>query len=206
LLAVDQPLTSQPLTTVLEQGFRFIRTQPQEQVIEGTEVAVLGEHSAARILVLHDATDREQVAALRTQNEEQRRLLELIATLEIPAVVLADNVLLAPIVGHLDSRRAKMLTARLLDEVHQRRARLVILDITGVQEVDTMVAKALLDTAQALRLLGCQVMLSGVSASTAMTLVHQGVLLEGVRTVRSPQEALSLESGMIGANGASAMR
>jgi rsbT co-antagonist protein RsbR len=221
LLAVDQPLTSQPLATVLEQAglnmqqhtqqatgerFRFIRTQPQEQVIEGTEVAVLGEHSATRILVLHDATDREQVAALRTQNEEQHRLLELIATLEIPAVALADNVLLAPIVGHLDSRRAKMFTARLLDEVHRRRARLVILDITGVQEVDTMVAKALLDTAQALRLLGCQVTLSGVSASTATTLVHQGVLLEGIRTVRSPQEALSSEGGMIGANGASAMR
>jgi rsbT co-antagonist protein RsbR len=221
LLAVDQPLTSQPLATVLEQAglqmeqhtqegtgerFRFIRTHPQEQLVEGTEVAVLGDRSAARILVLHDATDREQVAALRTQNEEQRRLLDLIATLEIPAVALADNVLLAPIVGHLDSRRAKMLTARLLEEVHQRRARLVILDITGVQGVDTMVAKALLDTAQALRLLGCQVTLSGVSASTAMTLVHQEVLLEGVRTVRSPQEALSSERGMAGANGASATR
>jgi anti-anti-sigma regulatory factor/PAS domain-containing protein len=221
LLAVDQPLTSQPLAAVLEQAglhmeqpaqettrqrFRFIRTQLPEQVIEGTEVAVVGDHSAARILVLHDATDREQVAALRTQNEEQSRLLELIATLEIPAVALADNVLLVPIVGHLDSRRAKTLTARLLEQVYQRRARLVVLDITGVQEVDTMVAKALLQTVQALRLLGCQVTLSGVSASTAMTLVHQGVALEGVRTVRSPQEALSLEYPVSGANGGSAIK
>jgi rsbT co-antagonist protein RsbR len=206
LLAVDQPLTSRPLAAVLEQAglvlerhtqeaagerYRFVRAHPQGQVIEGTEVAVLGDRSAARILVLHDATDQELIAALRTKNEELRRLLELIATLEVPAVALADNVLLAPIVGHLDSRRAKMLTASLLDEVHQRRARLVILDVTGLQEVDTMVAKALLGTVQALRLLGCQVVLSGVSASTAMTLVHQEITLEGVRTVRSPQEALS---------------
>jgi rsbT co-antagonist protein RsbR len=206
LLAAEQPLTSRPLAAVLEQAglalerhtqeaagerYRFVRAHPQEQVIEGTEVAVLGDRSAARILVLHDATDREQVIALRTQNEEQRRLLELIATLEVPAVALADNVLLAPIVGHLDSQRAEMLTLKLLDEVYQRRARLVILDITGVQEVDTTVAKALLGTVQALRLLGCKVVLSGVSASTAMTLVHQEITLEGVRTVRSPQEALS---------------
>jgi anti-anti-sigma regulatory factor/PAS domain-containing protein len=218
LLAVDRPVTSQPLATILEQAglqleqhtqhatgesFRFIRTHQQEQVIEGTEVAVLGDRSAERILVLHDATDREQIAALRTQNEEQRRLLELIATLEIPAVALADNVLLAPIVGHLDSRRAKALTAKLLGEAHDRRTRLVILDITGVQEIDTMGAKALLDMTQALRLLGCQVTLSGVSASTALTLIHQGLVLEGVRTVRSPQEALSSERDMTGAKGVS---
>jgi rsbT co-antagonist protein RsbR len=205
LLAVDQPLVSQPLASVLEQAglqveqhaqeaagdhYRFTRAHPQEQVIEGAEVAVLGDHSAARILVLHDATDQELVAALRTKNEEQRRLLELVATLEIPAVPLADNVLLAPIVGHLDSRRAEMLTARLLDEVHQRRTDMVILDITGVQEVDRTVAQGLLTTVQTLRLLGCKVTLSGVSASTAMTLVDQGIGLEGVRTARSPQEAL----------------
>jgi anti-anti-sigma regulatory factor/PAS domain-containing protein len=221
LLALDQPLIAQPITTIFGQvglqmeqhaqgatgeRFRFIRSHPREQVIEGTEVAVLGDHSAARILVLHDATDREEIAALRTQNEEQRRLLELIATLEIPAVALADNVLLAPIVGHLDSQRAKTLTAKLLEEVHQRRTQLAILDITGVQEVDTVVAKALLDTAQALRLLGCQVTLSGVSASTAMTLIHQGVVFEGVRAVRNPQEALSSAFGMTGANEASVKR
>jgi anti-anti-sigma regulatory factor/PAS domain-containing protein len=221
LLTVTHPLISQPLATILEQAglqmeqhtrdatgerFRFIRSHPHEQVIEGTEVTVLGDRSAGRILVLHDATDREQVAALRTQNEEQRRLLELIAALEIPAVALADNVLLAPIVGHIDSHRAKSLTAKLLEEVHQRRTQLAILDITGVQEVDTVVAKALLDTAQALRLLGCQVILSGVSASTAMTLAHQGVVLEGVRTVRSPQEALGFAFAMNGANHGSAVK
>ena len=221
LLAVDQQLTSQPLATILEQAglqmeqhvqeatgerFRFTRSHPTEQVIEGAEVAVLGDHSAARILVLHDATDREQIAALRTQNEEQRRLLELIATLEIPAVAIADKVLLAPIVGHLDSQRAKTLTTKLLEEVHKRRIELAILDITGVQEVDTVVAKALLDTARALRLLGCQVTLSGVSASTAMTLIHQGVVFEGVRTVRNPQEALSSAVGMTGAKEPSTMR
>lgn len=206
LLGASESLLSQPIATALEQAglkmeqhvkeptgdrYRFTRADSQEQVIEGTEVAALGDRSAARILVLHDATDQALLAALRAKNEEQRRLLELVATLETPAVALAEHVLLAPIVGHLDSRRARLLTEKLLDEVYRRRAHQVILDVTGVQDVDSMVAKALLDTAQALRLLGCQVTLSGVSASTAITLVHQEIALEGLRTVRSPQEALS---------------
>ena len=57
--------------------------------------------------------------------------------------------------------------------------------------IDTAVAKALLNTAQALRLLGCEVTLSGISATIAMTLVQIGVGMEGITTVRSPQEALS---------------
>ncbi|MDW8215914.1 MAG: STAS domain-containing protein, partial [Roseiflexaceae bacterium] len=65
-----------------------------------------------------------------------------------------------------------------------------ILDITGVATVDTSVAQALMMTIQALRLLGCRVVVSGISATVAMTLTHLGIDMSNVETVRSPEEAL----------------
>jgi rsbT co-antagonist protein RsbR len=129
------------------------------------------------------------------QLDEQGKLLELVTTLETPVVPLATGMLLAPVVGHLDARRAEFLTNRLLQEANTQRARLVVLDIAGVTMVDTAVARALIQTVQALRLLGCDVVLSGISASVAMALIHLGVDLEKIHTVRSPQEALAYYLG-----------
>ncbi len=129
-------------------------------------------------------------AAQQAQLDEQRRLLDLVATLEVPAVTIADGVLFAPIVGHLDSRRSALLTARLLEAAHDQRAHHVIIDISGVSTVDTVVAQALINAAQALKLLGCRVTLSGISSDVALTLTQQNVQLSDIITVRSPQEAL----------------
>lgn len=128
---------------------------------------------------------------LEQRNVQQQQLIDLVSSLETPVVSLASGVLFAPIVGHMDSRRAQDLTRRLLAAVNDRRARLVILDIAGVAAVDTAVAKALIDATHALRLLGCKVIVSGISAAVATTLIHLGVALDGVLTARSPQEALS---------------
>jgi anti-anti-sigma regulatory factor len=124
------------------------------------------------------------------QNIEQQRLLDLVTTLEVPAIQLAEGLLFTPIVGTLDSRRAQALTSRLLREVHTHRARQVIIDISGVVEVDTQVAHALLHTAQALRLLGCSVTLTGISATVATTITQLGISLDGLNTAHSPQEVL----------------
>lgn len=150
-----------------------------------------------------ERTRAEQQAADLTQANErmaaqldqQRELLDLVATLEMPAVSLADGVVFVPIVGHIDNRRAQALMSRLLQETSAQRARMVIIDIAGISVIDTAVARALLDTAQALRLLGCEIMISGISASVAITLTQLGVSLEGVGTVRSPQEALRALKG-----------
>lgn len=141
----------------------------------------------------HELAEANQRANI--QLDEQQKLLDLVATLEVPTVQLADGVLFAPVVGHLDTRRTQELTARLLDAAHTQRARLIVLDIAGVSIVDTTVARALLSAAQALRLLGCQVAISGVSANVAITLTHLGISLEGITTVRSPQEALAQRLG-----------
>jgi methyl-accepting chemotaxis protein len=127
---------------------------------------------------------------LEQQNREQQRLLELVATLETPAITLLEGVLFAPLVGTLDSNRAQRLTTSLLQEVHNRRIRQVILDITGVVTVDTQVAQALLQLVQALRLLGCKVALTGISSEIATTITELGIELKGVATYHSPQEVL----------------
>jgi anti-anti-sigma regulatory factor len=133
----------------------------------------------------------QKAEELAVQNDEQRRLLDLVATLETPAVSLADGVLLTAVVGHLDSRRADALTRRLLNEVNTQRARMVILDIAGVPTVDTAVAQALLRSIQAVRLLGCEVTITGISASVAATITQLGINMAGVRTARTPQEVIS---------------
>lgn len=133
----------------------------------------------------------QQASELRQQNEQQQQLIDLVATLETPVVALAEGVLLAPIVGHLDSRRAQLLTTRILQAVSEQRTRLVILDIAGVTTVDTQVAHALLQATQAVRLLGCAVTITGISASVATTITHLGIALDGMTTARTPQDALA---------------
>lgn len=128
---------------------------------------------------------------LEQQLAQQGQLLELVATLETPVSPLASGLLFAPVVGHLDTRRTQELTARLLAEVSAQRGRVLILDIAGVSTIDTAVARGLLEASQALRLLGCDVILSGISADVAITLTQLDVGMEGVETVRNPQEALA---------------
>lgn len=134
----------------------------------------------------------ESNTRLDAQIAEQRQLLDLIAVLETPALTLAEGVLVVPLMGHIDTRRSQKLTGRLLQTVAEQRARLVVLDIAGVAVLDSGVAKVLTQTIQAVRLLGCEVVLSGISASVAMTMTQMNITLNGVTTVRNPQDALRL--------------
>jgi rsbT co-antagonist protein RsbR len=133
-----------------------------------------------------------QASDLAEQNARQQLLLDLVTTLETPAVTLADGVLLAPLVGRLDSRRAEALTARLLKEASAQHTRLIVLDIAGVTTVDAEVVPALLSSVRALRLVGCAVTITGISADVAMAFTHLGTSLGDVTTARSPREALEL--------------
>lgn len=127
---------------------------------------------------------------LEDQLNQQQRLLDLVTTLETPVIALAHGMLFAPIVGHVDTRRAQSLTNRLLHAAHEQRARLVVLDVTGVAMIDTAVARALTQMVQSLRLLGCDVAISGISAPIAATMVQMDLTFQDVTIVRSPQEAL----------------
>lgn len=144
----------------------------------------------------HEATRkaealREKSAELQQRTEEQQRLLDLVTTLETPAITLADGILMTSIVGYLDSRRAEAITERLLYAAKDQQSDIVIIDLAGVATVDTQVARALLNTAQALHLLGCHVAVTGISSAIASTMTNLDMHLLYVETARSPQEILA---------------
>ncbi len=138
------------------------------------------------------ALAQRRAEELEQRTAEQERLLQVISDLETPSITIADGVLLAPVVGHLDARRAQALNRRLLETATRQRVRLVILDIAGVSYVDESVARSLIQAAQSLQLVGCQVAISGVSPAVATTLASLDITLPDVLTCRSPQEALLL--------------
>jgi anti-anti-sigma factor len=87
-----------------------------------------------------------------------------------------------PLIGTIDSTRAQQIMETLLASLAAYGTQVVILDITGVSIIDTMVANALIEAAHAARLLGAQVMLTGIRPEVAQTLVGLGVDLRGIRT------------------------
>ncbi|MGQ9827074.1 MAG: STAS domain-containing protein [Roseiflexus sp.] len=135
-------------------------------------------------------TLQEQTQALQAQNQRQQQLLDLVMQLETPTIMLAEGVLLAPVVGPIDDQRAQSFIGRLLEAASVQRARLVIIDIAGASNVDSRAAALLGQSVQALRLIGCRVAISGISAELAHTLVTAGVSLDGAPTVRTPREAI----------------
>jgi rsbT co-antagonist protein RsbR len=107
---------------------------------------------------------------------------EAIRELSTPVLELRDRLLILPIIGVLDSRRAKQLTDSLLRAIRANRARVVVMDITGVGAVDSKVANHLLQAVAAARLMGTRVIVTGLSAEVAQALVGLGVDLGAITT------------------------
>lgn len=117
----------------------------------------------------------------------QRTIRELSA----PIIPVAAHILVAPLIGAIDSNRATTFTDMVLTAVEKQRTRMVILDITGVPIIDTQVAQALVQTADAIRLLGAQVTLVGIRPEVAQTVVGLGVDLSDIQTYRDLEQALT---------------
>jgi rsbT co-antagonist protein RsbR len=126
--------------------------------------------------------------------EQQRTIAEL----ETPVIEMWDGILALPIVGSVDTARAQSMNERLLQGIVDKGAEIVILDITGVPMVDTAVARHLLETVSAARLLGAEVLIAGLSSRTAMTLVQLGLDLQGVTTRTTMAKGLELAFGRLG--------
>ncbi|KAB8145885.1 STAS domain-containing protein [Chloroflexia bacterium SDU3-3] len=148
---------------------------------------------AEEALAVAEARSREAEGAnreLQQQAEAQKRMLDLIDALETPVTPIADGVLLAPILGYIDARRASHLNRRILDAVYKQRAQLIVMDLSGLTEADISVASALIQMIQSVRLLGTDVLLCGVSGSLAMAMAKMDLPIGDVQTVATPQAAL----------------
>ena len=99
-----------------------------------------------------------------------------------PVLQVWQGVVVAPLIGSLDSQRTQLFMERLLERIVETNSPVALVDITGVATVDTQTAQHLIDTISAVKLLGAQVILTGVRPAIAQTLVHLGIDLSGVTT------------------------
>jgi PAS domain S-box-containing protein len=127
---------------------------------------------------------------------------EIIRALSTPVLEVRDGLLMVPVIGSLDSGRAAQLTDNLLRGIRATRARVAVLDVTGVAVVDSRVASHLLRTAEAARLMGAAIIISGVSANVAESLVGIGVDLAALRTVADLKAGLEEAEKLLGRLGA----
>jgi rsbT co-antagonist protein RsbR len=126
------------------------------------------------------------------QEETIRAQQVALEELSTPLIPITDQIVVMPLIGSVDSRRAQQVIDNLLHGIADTRARVAILDITGVSVVDTQVANAFVRAAQAVKLLGTQVMLTGIRPEVAQTLIGLGVDLGGIITRSSLQSGVTL--------------
>ncbi len=150
----------------------------------------------------------QELASARGQNEQyiaelersKQELQEQITTiarqqmaiheLSSPIAEVWEDILLLPVIGALDSQRALEMTEKLLDRIKQTRSACVIIDITGVEIVDTTTANAVLKMTRSARLLGAVCVLTGVRPEIARTMAQLNIELDGVRTLRTLKDGL----------------
>jgi rsbT co-antagonist protein RsbR len=130
----------------------------------------------------------------RTIRSQQRELEKL----STPVLQLRPGLLILPIIGVLDSRRAQQLTEQLLHSIRTRRGKVVVLDVTGVAAVDSRVANHLIQTVDAARLMGATAIVTGVSPEVAQTLVGLGISLGNVTTVADLQGGIDEADRLLG--------
>jgi rsbT co-antagonist protein RsbR len=138
--------------------------------------------------------------------EERERVIqdqqEAMRELSTPVLLLRDRLLILPIIGVLDSARARQLTEQLLTAIRDNRAAVVVIDITGVATVDETVANHLVQTVEASRLMGASTILTGLSSEIAQTLVDLGVDLSMMKTVGDLQGGIEEAERLAGYLGA----
>lgn len=145
--------------------------------------SVIGAHFASirkvaffDIALITDVLVFERERVIRVQSEAIREL-------STPVLQLRDRMLLLPIIGVVDTHRAHLIMQNVLAAVREKRAKVVVMDVTGVSTVDSKVANHLLQTVSAARLMGAHVIVTGISAEVAQSLVALGIDLGQVTAV-----------------------
>ena len=159
--------------------------------------------------LLNQILDAYEPAANRIANtvsvgfvQERERVIreqqEAMRVLSTPVLQVRERLLILPIIGLIDPPRARQLTEQLLRGIRANRARVVVIDITGVPVMDASVANHLVQTVEAARLLGASVIITGLSPEIAQTLVTIGVELGKMNTVGDLQGGIEEAERLLG--------
>jgi len=143
-------------------------------------------HLATCLRVLDSVLDRLSLLTFETYVETREKIISQqslsLMELSTPVIRLWDQVLILPMIGVIDTLRARQFTERLLESIARYEATVTIIDITGVPVVDTSVARHIMKTVDAAQLLGTRIIMTGISPAGALTLTKLGVGFEGVLT------------------------
>jgi rsbT co-antagonist protein RsbR len=168
----------------------FVRHQDEPEVLN--RVLDAYEPAANRIAItvaVSFVEERERII-----REQQAAIREL----STPVLQVRDRLLILPIIGALDSPRARQLTEQLLGAIRETRAKVLVIDITGVGTIDLTVANHLVQTVQACRLMGARAIITGISSEIAQTLVDLRVDLGMIKTVGDLQGGLEEAERLLG--------
>ncbi|RKL62562.1 STAS domain-containing protein [Thermoanaerobacteraceae bacterium SP2] len=139
------------------------------------------------------------IEVLGKKNDEHlvkiAELRDVLSELSTPIIQLWQDVLLAPVIGTLDSQRAQNMAEKLLENIADTRAKVVIVDVTGVSMIDTIVGEFLIEMFSAVKLLGSDVILTGIKPEIAHTLVKLGIDFNMVIIKRDLESALKYTIG-----------
>jgi anti-anti-sigma regulatory factor len=193
---IYETLSSQ-LSSAL-QGALLLQAREEAEVSLKTAYAEVGKAYAEVEQQVAERTaelQREQEESARLQQEvieAQQRAIQELSTPIIPVLELPQggSVIVMPLIGSIDTMRARDVTRSLLAGIREHKARVVILDITGVPIVDSGVAAYLNKTVQAARLKGARTIVTGISEAVAETIVDLGIDWSGIETLRDLRTGL----------------
>ena len=163
-----------------------------------TERALLGRVLDAYEPAANAIAITVSVGFVRERERIIREQQEAIRELSTPVLQVRERLLILPIIGLIDPHRARQLTEQLLRGIRANRAKVVVIDITGVAAMDASVANHLVLTVESARLLGARVIVTGLSPEIAQTLVNIGVDLGKMNTVGDLQGGIEEAERLLG--------
>jgi rsbT co-antagonist protein RsbR len=135
---------------------------------------------------------------INARESTMRRQQEAIRELSTPVLQIRERLLLLPIIGVIDTHRARIITDGLLHSIRDTRAKVVVMDVTGVATIDTKVANHLIQTVTAARLMGAHVIVTGLSSDVAQALVGLGLDLAKLNTAGDLQGGIEEAERLLG--------
>ncbi len=163
-------------------------------LLPGDAVASLSRLAVFDVGIIVDVLIAAREEIIRSQAVALREL-------STPVLQVRPGLLVAPVIGAVDNSRAMQLTENLLAAIRSRRARAVVIDVTGVAVVDTRVANHLLQMVSAARLMGASVIVTGIAPVVAHSLIVLGVDVDGLHAVGDLEGGIEAAEVLLAAPG-----
>lgn len=175
-------------------GLQILAKDQNVRVVETTATSLrLPNHSRGVLLILQDITDRRRIEERNRQLQQEIISVQakMLRDLSTPLIPISDEVVVLPLIGTLDRQRMRDLMDVLLPGLTSTQARMAIFDVTGVPTLDAEAAQGLIAVARAAKLLGVEVILTGIRPEVARQLVVLGIELQGIATRSTLQRGVA---------------